>query len=81
MATSDNQKRIEIVDLLRSIMYGDNDSLYSDTVDLGECIASLDGVPFEPEKNRLVVALKKLRASAPDAFAHVECLNDPYPKG
>jgi hypothetical protein len=49
----------DIVDSVRSIMYGDDEVLEA-VYDLAIMIAKRDGVKFSPQSNRLTLMLEKL---------------------
>lgn len=68
-----------MVDLVCSIMYAgaeDNENMIAEVEDLAKLLAKRDKVVIEPEKNRLLVALKHLRDHSPKAFKKIEHLND-----
>lgn len=69
-----------IVDLVRSIMYAaadhGNENMIVEIEDLAKLLAKRDEVIVEPEKNRLLVALKHLQTNAPKVWKKIEHLND-----
>lgn len=68
----------EIVDLLRSIMYGSSEtsnSLMSDIRDLGAMLGDRDGVVYDEKHNRLTQAFIYLQGSY-DTWDVIEHLND-----
>jgi len=82
-------RRIVMIDLIRSIMYsgedgtndaGNNGSLMIAEVEvLAKALGKYDGVPYNKKmkaSNRLVLALKFFKDTSPNLFQDVERLND-----
>ena len=58
----------EIAELLRSVMYSSaeegNENLFDEVEDLGRMLGEFDGVPYDPEHNRLTQAMQLVERSS-----------------
>lgn len=77
-----NELRIQVMDLLCSIMYASNDgndNWIDEIEDLGKKLGQYDDVPYSAKDNRLVQAMKYLKKKHPKRFAKLEALNNDGP--
>jgi len=75
----DNKLDIEIIDLIRQIMYGgseNGDVLYQQTIDLANMLSKRDGVRFNIFRNRLIKLMDVISIEAPEQWDNIEHLND-----
>ena len=74
-----------MIDTIRSVMYagedGENDAgndgslMMAEVIELGKQLADRDGIPFDPDHNRLLLMMKKLRELDLDAYRNIERIN------
>lgn len=68
-------KKSQLIDLVRSLMYG-TDDLLQETYALSEVLADIDGVPVSKDQNRLLLTISNLQIIRPASYSTINHTNE-----